>query len=125
MNAAGEGERKVTSAPLHNSGRRCHPGPYEGSDQTPSRLWHTAVMPYLAWRPTLRHQTAARTTPEDPPPGGVNSPGMSGDSIAWEGWSHAGRFNEAVPAGAEAAGGADGHGDRGPARLGVGGDGAR
>jgi hypothetical protein len=47
----------------------------------------------------------------------LNPPGVSGDFIAWEGWSRAGRFNEAVPAGAEAAGGADGRGDRGRARF--------
>jgi transposase len=41
---------------------------------------------------------------------GTESPGGSRDFRAWEGWSHAGKFNEAVPAGAEAAGGAD---DRG------------
>jgi hypothetical protein len=54
----------------------------------------------------------------------VNPPGMSGDSGAWEAWSHAGRFIEAVPVGVEAAGGADGCGDRRGARVGVGGDGS-
>lgn len=49
----------------------------------------------------------------DPAQKWTESPGESGDSRAWEGWSHAGRFNEAVPAGAEAAGGPDGRGDRG------------
>src|SRR6476620_10277710 len=69
MNAGGERRKEGDLCPLHNSGRRCHPGPYEGSDQTPIQLWHTSVMPFLAWRPTLRHQTAARTTPEDLPIG--------------------------------------------------------
>ena len=31
-------------------------------------------------------------------PGGLNRPGMSGDSTSWEGWSHA-RFVEGLPAG--------------------------
>ena len=31
---------------------------------------------------------------------GVNRPGMSGDSISWEGWSHVRWFVEEVPAGA-------------------------
>ena len=47
-------------------------------------------------------------TPTDRLSGGVNRPGVSGDFEPWEGWSHARRFNEAVPAGAEAAGGTDG-----------------
>jgi hypothetical protein len=31
---------------------------------------------------------------------GMNRPGMSGDSISWEGWSHVRWFVEEVPAGA-------------------------
>ena len=45
--------------------------------------------------------------------GDLDLPGMSGDSGAWEAWSHVRRFDEAVPVGVEAAGGADGGGDRG------------
>ena len=30
---------------------------------------------------------------------GMNRPGMSGDSICWEGWSHARKHVEEVPAG--------------------------
>jgi hypothetical protein len=30
----------------------------------------------------------------------VNRPGMSGDSISWEGWSHVSEFVEEVSAGA-------------------------
>jgi hypothetical protein len=32
--------------------------------------------------------------------GGLNRPGMSGDSSSWEGWSHVRWFVEEVPAGA-------------------------
>ena len=30
----------------------------------------------------------------------LNRPGMSGDSVAWEGWSHVSEFVEEVSAGA-------------------------
>jgi hypothetical protein len=55
-------------------------------------------------------------------PRALNRPGKSGDSEPWEGWSHARRYAQAVPACAEGAGGADGRRDPGRSGVGVGGD---
>ncbi|QON04409.1 hypothetical protein FPJ88_04995 [Mycobacterium tuberculosis] len=65
---------------------------------TPER--QVALVAPATLTPAAPRRPDATNTANPPAAGGVNRPGMSGDSSSWKGWGHVRWFIEEVPAGA-------------------------